>query len=99
MDTNEAMNLLIKNLEDLESTYKDYVSVNIEYIQKKSELWLDTDFATVLGSKRPTVDEKKAYVNMESLKLREARDELYYRAEYLRYKIEGYEKIIGVCDE
>lgn len=99
MDTNEAMNLLIKNLEDLESTYKDYVSANINYIQKKSELWLDTDFATVLGSKRPTVDEKKAYVNKESLKLREARDELYYQAEYLRYKIEGYEKIIGVCDE
>lgn len=99
MDTNEAMNILIKNLEELESTYKDYVSANIEYIQKKSELWLNTDFATTLGSKRPTVDEKKAYVNIQSLDLREARDELYYRAEYLRYKIEGYEKIIGVCDE
>lgn len=99
MDVNEVKNMLIFKLKDLETAYPKYVEANIKYIQKKSELWLDTDFNKELNSKRPTVDEKKAYVNMNVLDEKMARDELYYQIEFLQYDIRALEKILEVRDE
>ena len=99
MDVNEVKNMLISKLEELETAYPKYVKANIDYVKKKSELWLDTDFVKELDSKRPTVDEKKAYVNMNLLDEKMTRDELYYNIEFLQYDIRGLEKILEVCDE
>lgn len=95
----EIIKELDTNVESLHNAYKDYVQKVRAYKMKQSELWLDTDFKSVLNTGRPTVDEKKAYVNKHLESERTARDEAYYEIEYLKYKIDLCNQKLKVCNE
>ena len=86
-------------IEDLHKAYDDYSSKVKTYTEKKSKLWLYTDFNEVLGKGRPTVDEKKAYVSQQSLEEKMARDDAYYLIEYLKHKIDACHLKLKVYDE
>ena len=51
--------------EQLVDAQLDYSVKKLLYKEKESKLLLETDFEEVLGKKRPTVDEKKAYITRE----------------------------------
>lgn len=63
--------LVIKEKEslirDLDEANKELTKSVINYRLTQSTLWLETDFEEKIGKKRPTVDEKKAYVTNHSL--------------------------------
>ena len=99
MDCKKTLTELDEYVEEIHSAYKDYVDKVRVYKSKQSNLWLDTDFKEVLGTGRPTVDEKKAYVNKHLEVERTARDEAYYEIEYLKYKIDICNQKLKVCNE
>ena len=51
--------------EELVDAQLDYSVKKLLYKEKEAKLLLETDFEEVLGKKRPTVDEKKAYITRE----------------------------------
>ena len=51
--------------EELVDAQLDYAAKNLLYKEKEADLLLNTDFEEVLGKKRPTVDEKKAWLLLE----------------------------------
>ena len=59
--------------EQLVEAQLDYAAKKLLYKEKEAELLLNTDFEEVLGKKRPTVDEKKAWLLLE---MKEAKHEL-----------------------
>lgn len=61
----------------------DYYIKKMELKKKEAKLLLETDFETVLGKKRPTVDEKKSWL---LLQMKEAKHELNH-AEILVEKL------------
>ena len=48
--------------EELTEAQLDYFAKKLLYKEKEARLLLETDFEEALGKKRPTVDEKKAYL-------------------------------------
>ena len=84
---------LINDLDDLNN---QLLKATMNYKLKQSELWLETDFGTILNKSRPTVDEKKAYVFEHSMVLREQRDTLVNAKEVLLKKIELCDDKLGV---
>ena len=48
--------------EELVDAQLDYAAKKLLYKEKEAKLLLETDFEEKLGKKRPTVDEKKAYL-------------------------------------
>ena len=70
-----------EKLEELQKASQDIIELTLDYSAKKillkekeAKLMLETDFEEVLGKKRPTVDEKKAYITLQTLKDKEALD-------------------------
>ena len=53
---------LIAINEELTEAQLDYSAKKLLYKEKEARLLLETDFEEALGKKRPTVDEKKAYL-------------------------------------
>ena len=51
--------------EQLVDAQLDYAAKKLLYKEKEADLLLNTDFEEVLGKKRPTVDEKKAWLLLE----------------------------------
>ena len=51
--------------EELVDAQLDYAAKKLLYKEREADLLLHTDFEEVLGKKRPTVDEKKAYITRE----------------------------------
>ena len=84
---------LINELNDLNS---QLLVATLSYKMQQSELWLETEFEEVLNKKRPTVDEKKAYITKHSMVLREQRDTLVNAKEVLLKKIELCDNKLGV---
>lgn len=84
---------LIKDLVDLNS---QLLVATLNYKMQQSELWLETDFETILNKSRPTVDEKKAYITKHSIVLREQKDTLANAKEVLLKKIELCDDKLGV---
>ena len=48
--------------EQITEAQLDYFAKKLLYKEKEAKLLLETDFEEALGKKRPTVDEKKAYL-------------------------------------
>ena len=69
--------------EQLVDAQLDYSVKKLLYKEKEAKLLLETDFETVLGKKRPTVDEKKSWL---LLQMKEAKHELNH-AEILVEKL------------
>lgn len=65
----EEYNMAIQHLksinEQLVDAQLDYSVKKLLYKEKESKLLLETDFEEVLGKKRPTVDEKKAWLLLQ----------------------------------
>ena len=59
--------------EQLVDAQLDYSVKKLLYKEKEAKLLLETDFEETLGKKRPTVDEKKAWLLLE---MKEAKYEL-----------------------
>ena len=59
--------------EQLVDAQLDYAAKKLSYKEKEADLLLNTDFEETLGKKRPTVDEKKAWL---LLQMKEAKHEL-----------------------
>ena len=59
--------------EQLVDAQLDYAAKKLLYKEREADLLLNTDFEEVLGKKRPTVDEKKAWLLLE---MKEAKHEL-----------------------
>ena len=59
--------------EQLVEAQLDYAAKKLLYKEKEAKLLLETDFEETLGKKRPTVDEKKAWLLLE---MKEAKHEL-----------------------
>ena len=59
--------------EELVDAQLDYGAKKLLYKEREADLLLNTDFEEVLGKKRPTVDEKKAWLLLE---MKEAKHEL-----------------------
>lgn len=78
-------------IDELNEVNKELLQAIINYKQIKARLWLDTDFEEVLDKKRPTVDEKKAYVTAHSLVHFEQREKVKYQKEILL-------KQLDLCD-
>lgn len=51
--------------EELVDAQLDYSVKKLLYKEKEAKLLLETDFEEVLGKKRPTVDEKKAWLLLQ----------------------------------
>ena len=51
--------------EELVEAQLDYAAKKLLYKEKEADLLLNTDFEEALGKKRPTVDEKKAYLLLQ----------------------------------
>ena len=51
--------------EELVDAQLDYSVKKLLYKEKEAKLLLETDFETVLGKKRPTVDEKKSWLLLQ----------------------------------
>ena len=83
--------LVIKEKEslinELDECNKELLEATLNYRRIQSDLWLNTDFEEKIGKKRPTVDEKKAYVNNHSLLHKEQRDKAYNNREIILQKI------------
>ena len=104
-------------IEELQKASEDIISLTLEYSAKKlllkekeARLMLETDFEEVLGKKRPTVDEKKAYITLQTLKDKEAFDKASAEMEKAKrtYEIKKIEckmtgnflnTIAGVCED
>ena len=59
--------------EQLVDAQLDYAAKKLLYKEKEADLLLNTDFEEALGKKRPTVDEKKAWLLVQ---MKEAKHEL-----------------------
>ena len=104
-------------IEELQKASQDIIELTLDYSAKKlllkekeAKLMLETDFEEVLGKKRPTVDEKKAYITLQTLKDKEALDKSTaemekakrtYEIRKLECKMTGnfLNTIAGVCDD
>ena len=51
--------------EELVDAQLDYAAKKLLYKEREADLLLNTDFEEVLGKKRPTVDEKKAWLLLQ----------------------------------
>ena len=69
--------------EQLVDAQLDYAAKKLLYKEKEADLLLNTDFEETLGKKRPTVDEKKAWL---LLQMKEDKHELNH-AEVLVEKL------------
>ena len=104
-------------IEELQQASEDIIELTLDYSAKKlllkekeAKLMLETDFETELGKKRPTVDEKKAYITLQTLKDKEALDKASaemekakrtYEIRKLECKMTGnfLNTIAGVCED
>ena len=50
----------------------DYYIKKMELNKKEAKLLLETDFETVLNTKRPTVGEKEAWITLQTVELKDA---------------------------
>lgn len=96
--------------EQLVDAQLDYSVKKLLYKEKESKLLLKTDFEEVLGKKRPTVDEKKAWL---LLQMKEDKHEVNhaealvdklkrdYEIEKLNIRFTGdfLNTIAGVCED
>ena len=85
----EHKNKLIKELND---TRNKFIKADIKYRRKKARMMVECDFVTLLNKSRPTVDEKKAYIELKTLNLKE-------KKELLNNKIKHLENEITICDD
>lgn len=76
--------------ERLAEAQLDYSAKKLLLKEKEAEFLLETDFEEVLGKKRPTVDDKKAYIFLQVKCLRDDVDEAFCLVEELKriYEIE-----------
>lgn len=104
-------------IEELKQASEDIIELTLDYSAKKlllkekeAKLMLETDFEEVLGKKRPTVDEKKSYITLNTLKDKEALDKSTaemekakrtYEIRKLECKMTGnfLNTIAGVCED
>ena len=104
-------------IEELQQASEDIIMLTLDYSAKKlllkekeARLMLETDFEEVLGKKRPTVDEKKGYITLQTLKEKEALDKASaemekakrtYEIRKLECKMTGnfLNTIAGVCED
>ena len=104
-------------IEELQQASEDIIELTLDYSAKKlllkekeAKLMLETDFEEVLGKKRPTVDEKKSYITLHTLKDKEALDKSTaemekakrtYEIKKLECKMTGnfLNTIAGVCED
>ena len=104
-------------IEELQQASEDIIELTLDYSAKKlllkekeAKLMLETDFEEVLGKKRPTVDEKKSYITLNTLKDKEALDKSTaemekakrtYEIRKLECKMTGnfLNTIAGVCED
>ena len=81
----EQKEQLIESINEARNFYTDK---NVEYKKKNCELLLETDFVEVLNKSRPTVDEKNAYVDLNTLELKEKKEKAYNDIKYLEMKLD-----------
>lgn len=65
-----------------------YTNTNNEYKEKKCRLLLETDFVEVLNKSRPTIDEKNAYVDLNTLELKKTKELIYDNIKYLEMQLD-----------
>lgn len=88
-----------KWIKELKKCNSELLNATSDYKGFQARLWLETDFEEVLNKKRPTVDEKKAYVTSKTLPHRDLRDIALYNKEYVLKMIDLCDDKLGVCDE
>jgi chromosome segregation ATPase len=104
-------------IEELQNLNDSIVDTELEYSAKKlhlkqmeAELLLNTNFEEELGKKRPTVDDKKAYILLKVKPLKEEVNALEFEVEALKrgYDIKKIEArmtgnflntVAGVCND
>ena len=86
-------------IKELDGVNKKLLEATINYKQVQAKLWLDTDFNEALNQSRPTVDQKKAYVTLNSLEEKQVKEHLQYTKEYLLKMIDLCDDKLMVCDE
>ena len=104
-------------IEELKQASEAIINLTLDYSAKKlllkekeAKLMLETDFEEVLGKKRPTVDEKKSYITLNTVKDKEALDKSTaemekakrtYEIRKLECKMTGnfLNTIAGVCED
>ena len=74
-------------INDLKESNDELVKAMMNYRLIQSQLWLETDFEEKIGKKRPTVDEKKAYVNAHSIIHKEQYEIANNNREIILFKI------------
>ena len=88
-----------KWIDELKRCNSNLLTATSQYKEVQAKLWLETNFEEVLNKKRPTVDEKKAYVTSKSLAYKDLRDVAVYNKEYILKMIELCDDKLGVFDE
>ena len=86
-----------KLINELKEASNELLVATIQYKRMQNHLWLDTDFEKELGKKRPTVDEKKAYVSLHSLEYREQKEIAEYNCDFIRNMIELSGDKLEIC--
>ena len=69
-------------------TRNKFLNSDIKYKETKCRLLLETDFATILNKSRPTVDDKKAYVDLNTLDLKKEKESLAIKIKTLELKLD-----------
>jgi len=54
-----------KTIEKLNKSIFDLAKYETEYSEQANKYWVETDFSEVITESRPTVDMKKAYIDMQ----------------------------------
>lgn len=58
---------MIQLLEELETVNRELIDKKYDYELKKVELWLNTDFSTILNKAKPTQKDKEAYIKQQTI--------------------------------
>lgn len=75
-------------IDKLDLINKELLDATIVYRELKSQLWIDTDWIDAVGKSKPTVDEKKSYIALETLKAYEDKLRAEYKKEIILSQID-----------
>ena len=99
MKASEIIDAKEKLIEELNEVNKTLLIVTTNYKQKQSKLWLETDWAEAIGKAKPTVDEKKAYISLNTLEERMNKESTIYLKDHILKQIDLCDDKLMVCDE
>ena len=93
----EIDNVMTELIFEIEMATQNYVFNKLEFELKKSEMWLNTDFSTVLNKAKPTQKDKEAYIKVELIDMEREVEEAKINLEKLKrvFKV----KLVELQDE